>query len=55
MHKFNNNQSPVIFNDFIKKPNHRYPTNFSVNNFIRRKYSLSSTNSQFLYEDLDLG
>ena len=40
MYKFNNNQSPAMFNDLIKKTNHRYPTN-SDNNFILEKYFLS--------------
>ena len=50
MHRFDNNQSPVIRNDFIKKP-----TNFLDSNFILRKYSLNIANSQFLYEDLKFG
>ena len=28
MHKFINNQIPSIFSDFIKRPNHKYPTTF---------------------------
>ena len=33
MHKFINNQIPSIFSDFMKIPNHKYPTNFSQSNF----------------------
>ena len=43
MHKFINNQIPSIFNDFIKRPNHKYPTNFSQSSFYLKKYSLNST------------
>ena len=33
MHKFVNNQIPSIFNDLIKRPDHKYPTNFSQSIF----------------------
>ena len=29
MYKLNTNQAPSIFNDLIKKPEHKYPTKFS--------------------------
>ena len=36
-----NNVAPLIFNDMFKKSLHKYPTNFSHNNFSLRKYSIS--------------
>ena len=44
MHKFINNQIPSIFSDFIKRPNHKYPTVFSQSSFYLKRYSLSSKN-----------
>ena len=41
MHKFNNNQTPNVFNN-IKRPEHRYPTNFSSLNFSLKSYSLNN-------------
>ena len=50
MHKFINNQIPSIFSDFIKRPNHKYPTNFSQSSFYLKRYSLNSTNySTYFY------
>ena len=43
MHKFINNQIPSIFSDFIKRANHKYPTNFSQSSFYLKRYSLNST------------
>ena len=43
MHKFINNQIPLIFSDFIKRPNHKYPTNFSQSRIYLKRYSLNST------------
>ena len=43
MHKFVNNQIPSVFSDFIKRPNHKYPTNFSQSSFYLKRYSLNST------------
>ena len=43
MHKFINNQIPSVFSDFIKRPNHKYPTNFSQSRFYLKRYSLNST------------
>ena len=43
MHKFINNQIPSIFSDFIKRPNHKYPTNCSQSSFYVKRYSLNST------------
>ena len=43
MHKFINNQIPSIFSDFIKRLNHKYPTNFSQSHFYLKKYSLNCT------------
>ena len=43
MHKFNNQETPRIFNDLIKKLVHKYPTNFSKSNFCLKNVSLNST------------
>ena len=43
MHKFVNNQIPSIFTDFIKRPDHKYPTNFSQSSFYLKRYSSNST------------
>ena len=43
MHKVSNNVAPLIFNGMFKKPSHKYPTNFSHNNFSLKKCSLNST------------
>ena len=32
IYNFNKNETPVVFNDLIKKPVHKYLTNFSKNN-----------------------
>ena len=44
-----------MFNDFIKTPNHRYPIDFSENDFILKKYSLNSTKYLNSVEDLKFG
>ena len=33
MYNFNKNKTPIIFNNLIKKPIHKYPTKFSKNSF----------------------
>ena len=43
MHKFNNQETPRIFNDLIKKLVHKYPTNFLKSNFCFKNVSLNST------------
>ena len=43
MHKFDNQETSRIFNDLIKKPVHKYPTNFSKSNFCLKNVSLNST------------
>ena len=43
MHKFNNQETPRIFNDLIKKPVHKYPTNFLKLNFCLKNVSLNTT------------
>ena len=42
-HKFISNQIPSVFSDFIKRRNHKYPTNLSQSNFYLKRYSLNST------------
>ena len=48
MHKFNNQETPRIFNDLIKKSVHKYPTNFSKSNFCLKMFPLMVQNTQFL-------
>ena len=43
MHKFINNQISSIFSDFIKRPNHKYHTDFSQSSFYLKTYCLNST------------
>ena len=43
MHKFNNQETPRIFNDLIKKLVHKYPTNFLKLNFCLKNVSLNTT------------
>ena len=43
MHKLNNDKTPKVFNDIIKRPEHRYPTNFSNLNFSLKSYALNNT------------
>ena len=42
MHKFFSNQIPSIFSDFIKWPDHKYPTNFPQSSFYVKSDSLNS-------------
>ena len=42
MHKFINNQITSKFSNFIKRPNHKYPTNFSQPRFYLKRNSLNS-------------
>ena len=43
IHKLINNQIPSIFSDFIKRPDHNYPTNVLQSRFYLKRYSLNST------------
>ena len=45
MYRLGNTDIPAIFNDIVKKPEHKYPTKFSSLNYTLRKYSLN--NSRF--------
>ena len=45
MYRLENSDMPAIFNDIVKKPEHKYPTKFSSLNYTLRKYSF--TNSRF--------
>ena len=42
MHKVNNQETPGILNDLIKRPVHKYPTNFSKLIFCLKNVSLNS-------------
>ena len=43
MHTFIKNQIPSIFSDLIKRPDNKYPINFSQSSFYLKRYSLNST------------
>ena len=49
MHKVSNNVAPLIFNDMFKKPSHKYPTNFSYNNFSLKKCTLNNTKHSIFF------
>ena len=43
MHQVNNSTAPSVFQEKFKYPNHKYPTKFSKNNFLKPKlYSVQS-------------
>ena len=48
MHKLNNQENPRIFNDLIKRPVHKYSTNFSKSNFHFKIFLLIVQNTKFL-------
>ena len=45
MYRLGNSDIPAIFNDIVKKPEHKYPTKFSNLNYTLSKYSF--INSRF--------
>ena len=45
MYRLENSNIPAIFNDIVKKPEHKYPTKSSSLNYTLRKYSF--TNGRF--------
>ena len=49
MYKLNTNQLPSIFNDLIKKPEHKYPTKFSKICFSLKAFSLKTTKYAISY------
>ena len=49
MYKLNTNQVPSIFNDLIKKPEHKYPTKFSKICFSLKASSLKTTKYAISY------
>ena len=44
---FNENETPIIFNNFIKKPIHEYPTEISKNNFTLKTFFLKILYSKY--------
>ena len=42
MDKFINNQIPSIFSNLIKRPDLKYPTNFSQSSFCLKRFSLNN-------------
>ena len=55
MHKFNNNETPKVFNNIIKRPEHGYPTNFSSLNFSLKSYSLNNAKYSISFRGPKLG
>ena len=51
MYRLENSNIPAIFNDIIKKSEHKYPTKFLSLNYTLRKYSF--TNSRFAIHSED--
>ena len=47
MHKFISKQIPSIFSNLIKRPDHKYPRNFSQSSFYLKRYYLYSTKYSF--------
>ena len=43
MHNFNKNETPIAFNNLIKKPFHKYPTKFSKISFILKMFFLNGS------------
>ena len=43
MYNFNKNETPIIFNNLIKKPIHKYPTKFSKNSFSLKTFFLNGS------------
>ena len=41
MYNFKKNENPIIFNNLIKKPVHRYPTKYSKNSFTLKTFFLN--------------
>ena len=41
MYNFNKDEIPITFNNLIKKPVHKYATNFSKNNFSLKSFFLN--------------
>ena len=42
MYRLNNSVIPAIFNDIVKKPEHKHATKFSSFNYTLRKYYLTN-------------
>ena len=49
MHKFSNGNLPKIFNNTFKKPDHKYPTKFSISNYSLKKHYLKSSEFSISY------
>ena len=47
MHKFISKQIPSIFSNLKKRPDHKYPRNFSQSSFYLKRYYLYSTKYSF--------
>ena len=43
MHNFNKNETPIAFNNLIKKPIHKYPTKFSKISFSLKMFFLNGS------------
>lgn len=42
MHVINKNKAPLLFNELIKKPVHKYPTKFKESCFSLKTFSLKA-------------
>ena len=49
MHKFIHGSLSRIFNNTFKKPDHKYPTKFSISNYSLKKHSLKSSEFSISY------
>lgn len=47
MHVINKNKAPLLFNELIKKPVHKYPTKFKESCFSLKTFSLKA--AKYLY------
>ena len=55
MHRLKNDNIPKIFTELMKKPKHKYPTNFSKNSYATKSFSLSNMKYFISIEDQNYG
>ena len=55
MYRLGNRDIPAIFNDIVKKTEHKYPTKFSSLNYTLITPSVTNVDFQFLSEDQNCG
>ena len=54
MYRLGNSDIPAIFNDIVKKPEHKCPTKFSTLNYTLRKYSFINSRFSISFRGLKL-